>query len=186
MHRTVRRLLTTTLAVPVALTAYVATAPGALAVMPELAAFTGGFHTECDLPTEGGQPVSGDYSCIHSATSLECAWVVAAGPVVVENHTCTANLRDAYTTGHAESTAFGLYRCVNGGGTGTVDYTPENGGPTRTIFVWLQVEENNILITGSYLRAEDGQWIVYRATMPAFCQRNADSPTGYQGAVTPI
>ena len=187
MSPALRRVLhaaTTSLLVAVV----VAASGSATAVTPQLAAFEGGYRTDCDLPTEPGtgEPASGGYTCEHSSTSTFCEFKVPNGPVLVGHHeTCEAHLLDSSTSGTAEYDGGG-YRCVNGYGTGTVEYVQDNSGPPIYIPVTLQVQGAVITITGSYVRAGTSEVIEYHASIPAQCATRVRQPAGYAGTVTAI
>ena len=195
---TVRRCLTTAVAIPVALAAAIVAAPVAVAdptALVPVATFTGGYTTDCDLPVEPttGTQVSGAYDCSHTAEAIPvtgntmgCGFVATGGPAVITSETCEARLLSGHTSGHADAIGSGLgYRCANGAGTGLFEYVPESGGPGRQFFVWLEVIGEVIHINGSYIDAEYG-FIVVRATMPARCAEFASSPEGFNGTVTPV
>lgn len=184
-HKTLRRLLAASLAVPLALTATTVTAPAAHAA-PEVAEFTGGFTTYCDLPTEGGNRVNGPYSCDHTATSAICMTAARVGSTRVESYTCSAHLIEGWTEGAATALPNYGYACANGSGNGTFEYTPEQGGPSRRFNVWLQVTGTTIQISGSYFDFSSGAIVQVRASIPAHCVDGIGTAAGYTGSVFPF
>lgn len=189
-RKTIRRLLTPTVAMPVALTALVATAPGAIAGGPDLATFHGGYVTSCSLPVESGtnKPADGAYTCFHTATSersVGCANVMINGRVSVASYTCEADLTYGRTQGFADANDVG-WTCVNGLGSGTFSYTEERGTTPLVFGVWLELIDGTLHINGSRWDEGSARLIVVRAAIPATCSRYSDIPTGYSGTVTPV
>jgi hypothetical protein len=184
----VRRAITTTLAVPLALAALVAAAPGAIATPPpDTAVFAGGFETGCILPVEPGtdDPVDGPYQCSHTTYSLDCATVVDSQAITVEVHTCSASLLEGWTEGAAVATTAG-YVCANGAGFGMFEYYPDTAAAPLQFGVWLDVVGSEVQISGSYFDFDSSRAITVRASFPAVCVNGINSPVGYQGTITPL
>jgi hypothetical protein len=183
----VRALVRSALVAPIAVAAVVATAPGALATTADAAVFSGGYHTDCDLPYGSEGPKDGPYTCDHTATSVACASVVDSTTGGAHVDLCRANLVAGHTSGAARSLSsyYAAWECQNGAGSGTFAYQPSASSPTFVFPVTLVVLGDNLVVNGSYVQGGTGRTIVVRATFPATCVAQIDSPTGYHGSVNP-